>query len=152
MPFEVVQYPNTSPDDSGTEVTVHWSKDSHVQLEVVRHVWGHVCVNGCDGVVTGCDQCPRGTVAEFDKGKEFGAPAIVGEATGSLDVGPAVSSGGLGLHRGTPAPVGVMVELVGTPDPIGPAQIWTQVLSRQEINKLIRVLRRARDQAYGEDA
>ena len=39
MPFNTVQYPNTSPEDTGSEITVHWCKDSHVQLEVVRHVW-----------------------------------------------------------------------------------------------------------------
>jgi hypothetical protein len=33
-----------------------------------------------------------------------------------------------------------------------PAQVFTEVLSRSDINKLIRVLRRARDAAYGADA
>lgn len=31
-------------------------------------------------------------------------------------------------------------------------ELWTPVLSRQDINKLIRTLRRARDTAYGADA
>lgn len=185
MPYEVIQYPNTSPDDSGTEITVHWSKDSHVQLEVVRHVWGHVCRNGCDGINTGCSECPRGTTPEFDKGKEFGAPAIVGHSVGpcgayghpggapwrcSLREGhigdhAAVVDGSeqatwpndtlsLATERTVP---GLVNGDTDTPEqmPVSsdlPAQIWTQILTRQEINKMIRVLRRARDHAYGQDA
>lgn len=137
MPYEVIQYPNTSPNDSGTEITVHWSKESHVQLEVVRHIWGHVCPNGCDGINTGCSECPRGTVDEFHKGKDLGAPVIVGTVLTAERTAPAVTDG-------DPEQMPVASDL--------PAQIWTQILTRQEINKMIRVLRRARDQAYGEDA
>jgi hypothetical protein len=36
--------------------------------------------------------------------------------------------------------------------PVDPTPyVWTPVLTRSEINKLIRVLRRARDRAYGSD-
>jgi hypothetical protein len=118
MPFEVVQYPDTAPDRDGTEVTVHWSRDGLVQLEVTRHVWSHACPRGCDGIVTGCSECPRGTTEEFDQAK---APA----STVFINENPAA-------------------------DP--KVTIYTQPLNRGQINKLIRVLRRARDQAYGEDA
>lgn len=138
MPYEVVQYPNTSPEVTGTEVTVHWSRDSHVQLEVVRHVWAHQCRNGCDGVTSGCDECPRGTTDEFNKAK-----------SSARDVGELE---GMGFTPDEAMSLQKDQELLLDSGDTGPARIWTQVLSRQEINKLIRVLRRARDQAYGEDA
>lgn len=46
----------------------------------------------------------------------------------------------------------------GDPEPlpaltgVQEAEVWTEVLSRDQLNKLIRVLRRARDAAYGADA
>lgn len=37
-------------------------------------------------------------------------------------------------------------------DNVGDAVVYSETLSREEVNKLIRTLRKARDQAYGSDA
>lgn len=39
-----------------------------------------------------------------------------------------------------------------TNDNAGDATVYSETLSREEVNKLIRTLRKARDQAYGSDA
>lgn len=121
MPKEVIQYPATV-GNSGTEMSVHWSKggDSvlstagQVQIAVTRHVWipdpdsQHASAAHADH--NHCSQCVSGDEAQVDDG------------------------------------------LIGWGNPGDPATVYTEVLGRGEINALIRALRRARDQAYGPDA
>lgn len=129
MPKEVVQYPNTDRF-SGTEMSIHWDKDcAFVQIGLTRHVWGDVNPDSPVSPVHAdhhhCHECA--VVAERNaKLRAEGLPEIMCDSTSS------------------PAPaVGEFEQ---------PATVFTEVLSRNEINKMIRVLRRARDQAYGEDA
>jgi hypothetical protein len=134
MPFEVVQYPNTT-GISGTELSVHWSKDhdgdGNVQLAITNHVWGRSPEPEPDALAhsrpvhSGHNDCvPCAERAEAMKAvgdaPEFGQMMEVdgGSVVGEFD--PSVS-------------------------------IVTKPLSRTEINNMIRSLRRARDQAFGKD-
>jgi hypothetical protein len=121
MPKEVIQYPATI-GNSGTELSVHWSKggDSvlstagEVQIATTRHVWipdqdsGHSISQHADH--NNCAECVSGADAQVDDG------------------------------------------LTGWGNPGDPATVYTEPMGRGEINALIRVLRRARDQAFGTDA
>jgi hypothetical protein len=152
MPKETVQYPSTD-GPSGTEISVGWSKDNYVQLHVQRHVWTNT--PAALPVVTDAEKVTAAT-AGLAPLNPYAAQRLADHVAGveTCDC----------QHRpcdhSTPeepqeAIVG-QVEYVGIgPDPISgyeePQEVWTEVLSRAEINKLIRVLRRARDQAYGRD-
>jgi hypothetical protein len=98
MPYETVQFPRTD-DSSGTEITVHWAKDAHVQLHAVRHQWA-------------------------------GSPLSPNAQAASESISNPEST---------------------APEPL-PDEVWSETLTRDEINKLIRVLRRARDAVFGSDA
>jgi hypothetical protein len=123
MPKETIQYPATS-GDSGTEITVHWLKDAHVQLEVKRHVWKRAekvslpcdCHLGFDGYGVSCSLCSK--------------PPC------KCDADPTGNS--------------ACALCPDEPDATE-AVVWTETLTRGEINKAIRVLRRARDQVFGAD-
>lgn len=140
MPKEVVQYPRTDCS-SGTEMSVHWSKESvqgYVQIGVTRHVWGPKPKPDPDALAvsspvhadhSNCHEC-----------------AVAAEQNAALKAEREAKGGGhwmsVGENRDAP-PVGEFDD---------PATVFTEPMSRTEINKLIRALRRARDQAYGEDA
>ena len=121
MPKETIQYPSTS-GDSGTEVSVHWLKDAHVQLEVRRHVWKATsqlpcdCATGWDGENVSCGACAK-------------PPCNCSE---------------------DPTGNSACSECPDEPD-VQESVVWTDTLTRDEINKAIRVLRRARDQVFGAD-
>lgn len=133
MPKEVVQYPATDQVFSGTELSVHWSShDDLVQIGVTRHVWGDIDPDAQATPVhadhSHCSTCAA--VAEQNK-----------------------------IRRAEQEKTGVMSAMVGCTGsdapPVGefddPATVFTNSLTRSEINTLIRVLRRARDQAFGRD-
>ena len=130
MPKETVQYPTTD-GPAGTEISVHWSKDNLVQLHIQRHVW--MGVPDPDGVVTH-------RIGEPQQGDQPGVVAAVG-APCDCQHRPCEHPGGID-------PASIPAEL---PDFLIPGELWTDVLDRSQINTLIRVLRRARDQAYGRD-
>lgn len=127
MPKEVIQYPRTD-GNSGTEVSVHWSKGTWVQIGVTRHVWGPLDPDARTSPIhadhSACDECAR---------------EVVRRARCDQD-GPQMMT----------AMVGSDAPPVGEFDP--PATVFTEVMTRDEINKMIQVLRRARDQAFGKDA
>jgi len=135
MPYEVVQYPNTT-GISGTELSAHWSKnhdgEGTVQIAITNHVWGRLPEPDPD---TLCHSRPV--------------------HSGHNDCVPCAERAEAMKAVGEPPEFGQMVEVsggsvVGEFDPS--VSITTMPLTRAEINNLIRVLRRARDQAYGEDA
>jgi len=130
MPKETVQYPSTDGLVS-TEVSVHWTKgpSGWIQLAVHRHPWQQPqCPNGCDGIKTGCSACPpSGRLA----------PGV----SHSLD--PADEA----VYR---LPPGDNAELADV-QPDGSSIMWADPLTRDDLNKLIRALRRARDQVFGRD-
>ena len=109
MPKETIQYPTTDKT-SGTEITVHWLKDAHVQIEARRHTWLKPLEPQTQKHLTDCE-C---LTAESDCGAMPDTP----ESDGAIDE---------------------------------ESVVWTDVLTRAEINKMIRVLRRARDQVFGAD-
>lgn len=161
MPKETVQYPSTS-SLSGSETSIHWNKagdmPGYVQLHIQRHVWtttldpakrehltdctcstsDEICASlpkscGCsDGMY--CSNCPspekswalghgfKGSVADFDAQKVAAADA--------------------GTGPDNPYARERMAER---------ATVISDPFTRDEINKLIRTLRRARDQAFGAD-
>jgi len=162
MPYETVQYPTTK-GSCPTEVTVSWNKDqAHVQLRVERH---HVieCPNGCDrhnraveegAAKMGCTDCPP-----------FGDPIPINSlrVSGDGHVARKDDDGAWNIWRregmGRTGPEVVVEDQIlewpvaWMPDdqPVA-AVIYTEVLTRPQINKMIRTLRKARDDAYGADA
>lgn len=182
MPFETVQYPNTSPETTGTEVTVHWASDGYVQLEVARHVWSPLAP-GETGTTAEWDQNKARTVEGIDTPLSQDRPPLgaikaqdgeiavkIGEMRKTSEDGntgwvegiwqvtkvPEVMSSSM---RGLAA-VDLVTEdhvafwpIVWAPGGYLIAQhVYTEVLDRGQINKMIRTLRRARDSAYGSDA
>lgn len=136
MPFEVVQYPNTE-GISGTELTAHWSKDhdgeGNVQLAITNHVWGRI---------------PDPEPGELTHPGPTQIHSGHGDCVACAERAEAMKA------VGDPPEFGEMVEVsggsvVGEFDPS--VSIVTKPMTRGEINTLIRVLRRARDQAYGKD-
>lgn len=138
MPKETVQYPAYGTPVS-TEVTVHWNKagdmPGYVQIQTERHVWadkpdnmtasGHVKV-GCDCKTSdqGCGALPQ-TYVDSSRDAEKVAAADAGEGPDNP------------YARDRLAQRSIVI---------------TDVMDRDQINTLIRTLRRARDQAYGADA
>lgn len=132
MPKEVVQYPRTDYD-SATEVSVHWSKEDaqgYIQFGVTRHVWGPQpepdpnALSFSAPVHADHSYCHECALA-VDRIKEL--PTDHPQMIGSSGPEPAREVWG------------------------DPVTVFTDPLSRKEINNLIRVLRRARDQAFGRD-
>jgi hypothetical protein len=144
MPKETVQYPSVD-GRSVSELSVHWTKEDafafdasgYVQLGLTRHVWipeppleeGQLCsspVRHADH--SSCSACADALplIEEQQRRKAAGEPVM--------------SSGRVGSDA---PPVGVL-------DP--PSTAFSEPLTRTQINKLITVLRRARDQALGADA
>ena len=138
MPYEVVQYPSTD-GISGTELSAHWSKTSdsgegNVQLSITNHVWGRLPEADPDAVC-------------------FSHPA--NEHRGHNDCAACAERNASLKAAGDPPEFGSMTEVdgasvVGEFDPS--VSIVSKPLTRAEINRMIRVLRTARDQAYGQDA
>lgn len=129
MPKEVVQYPATT-GMTGTEMSVHWSKENdggYVQIGVTRHVWAPPVdvfqVKPVHADHSHCSECA----------------AVVANRPERIEGQPVMMSADF-----TDAPP------IGEFD--GPSTVFTEPMTRTEINKMIRALRRARDQAYGEDA
>lgn len=127
MPKEVIQWPGTE-GSSGTEISIHWNKDlGWVQLAATRHVWIP------DGLGDPHNQqvlC-RNTHADHNNCSECvydAPPPKQYKAWGSTAEEP---------ERG---------------DRECPSTVWSEPLTRNEINDMIRVLRRARDAAHGQDA
>lgn len=139
MPYEVVQYPATE-GISGTELTAHWSKsdttgEGVVQLAVTNHVWGQIDPPEPDAL---CHTHP----AHEHRGHNDCQPCK--DRNASLNrVDPVTAA-----HGGVTEVSGGSV--VGEFDPS--VSIVTKPLTRAEINRMIRVLRTARDQAFGADA
>ena len=129
MPKETVQYPKINDMDS-TEVSVHWVRDSHVQLEIIRHP-GLEPTPPVHQHLTDCDCKQSDQVCQS-------RPA------GSDDNTP-VPDTELG-HKYANVPDAIIGEVEG------PVVMFTEVLTRSELNRMIRALRRARDAAYGADA
>lgn len=138
MPKEIVKYP-VRDHFSGIELSVHWSKEaaaydgSHgVQIGLTRHVFGEVDPEALASPVHAdhhhCGECAAVAEANEQKRQQRDADGF---------------SGAFVSRVGSAAPP------VGEYDP--PATVFTD-MSRSDINRLIRLLRRARDQAYGEDA
>lgn len=174
MPFETVQYPG-HPNNTPTETSVHWSKPDaggHVQLRVQRHhLADQRCPNGCDEhnarpdvrAKMGCTECPPhadpvpiGAIRASDDGH---VARKVSSAHTSLD-GP-VEHGNddwqVWRREGSTETVKESQiqswPVVWMPEGgVVAADVYTEVFDRPNINRMIRVLRRARDDAYGADA
>ncbi|ORU97865.1 hypothetical protein [Mycolicibacterium canariasense] len=128
-----MQYPATDQVFSGTELSVHWSShDDLVQLGLTRHVWGRIDPDADVSPVhadhSHCSSC----AAAVEQNKIRRAEQ---EKSGVL-------SGMVGFTGSDAPPVGEFDD---------PATVFTEPMRRSEINQLIRVLRRARDQAFGKD-
>lgn len=160
VPRETVQYASIhSP--SPTEVEICWSKQSpHVQLHVKREVVTEMrCPNGCDehnrhagprDARMGCSECPPhsdpvpfGSIRASDDGhlarKDDDGAWNIWRREGSLEV--VTEQQLLGW------------KLVWVPeDGVVPSDIYTEPFDRSALNKMIRMLRKARDDAYGADA
>lgn len=130
MPKEIIQWPNTT-GFSGTELSVHWSKEmsgGYIQLGVTRHVWGQLDPEAeCSPIHadhSNCAECAKVALERKDVKPDW--PVMMSDRTGS-DAPP-----------------------VGEYDQ--PATVFTDEMTRDQINQMIKVLRRARDQAFGADA
>lgn len=144
MPYQTIQYPKTGVPSS-TEVTVHWSKGveetgdaGYVQIQAERHVWvsqpddvypnGHAktgCV--CSSSNEECSTVP--TSLKPDKVAESDAEKVAAADAGTGPDNP------YARDRQEQR-----------------AAVVTEPLTRDQINALIKTLRRARDSAYGADA
>lgn len=164
MPYETVQYPKTDVD-TGSEVSVHWSKDAYVQLQVQRHMW-KMPAEAYDDT---CDTSPQrseppvGTVKATDAQIAY----KIREATcsGHKD------DSGCELYDERPDEW-VVVRLNGAvetctgeqiadwPEVFYPSDsgctlsqtVWTDPLSRSDVNRFVRMLRKARDDVFEADA
>lgn len=172
MPFEIVQRPGgglTNP----TEISVHWTKESHVQLRVDRdHLMK--CANGCDDIIVptplamagetfvrgraGCSDCPPPNARELPVGTVRVGDSQVAykthESEHPTDVSWTILRLCGSLEYATDEQVQNLV-VVAMPEDgaaVPAAQIWTEVLNRGALNRMIKVLRKARDDAYGADA
>jgi hypothetical protein len=179
MPYEVVQraartLDNHHPAGSATEMSLRWEKDaSFVQMKIERfddstNEWVHA-----DGIVSGTississvlgtlvgnppqpSRFPVGTIRVNGDGSQIAYKTkerVDNATTGSAAMWTVVHTG-----RGdTEECVEDAIEdwpVIFYPDdrPV-PTTIWTDTLNRDEINRFIRALRRARDAAYGADA
>jgi hypothetical protein len=167
MPKETVQYP--SMNNPASEVSVHWSKPDaggHVQLRVEQHVWAaERCPNGCteenlrsDSVAKmGCSSCPPqadpvpvGSIKISDDGHVARKTTRVYEGGGEDEwmlwrreggIEPNVKDSQIATWPLIWVPEGGSV----------PGVIYTEVFERGNINRMIKVLRQARDDAYGRD-
>ncbi len=135
MPKEVIQRPR---DNEVCELTVNWDKEQGlVQLGLTRHVLRHTAREFepgeleplCRSAPTHADHSYCGAcedaMVEIEKAKATGRQ---GWSMGDSSFGPNV-------HEFD-----------------GPTTVFTEPMTRWQINTMIRVLRRARDQAHGEDA
>lgn len=175
MPYETVQYPRVASYDleSTTELAVHWTKDSHVQISVERHADLAALLPDSDSrdqpltchpaIEKPIDPIPVGSVKIPADGSQV---ALKTQAATSTPTGR--TSADIPEWAATPAEWTVLRQCgsvekctdIAIQDwPIvafgdgtsAPAAIITNVLDRNEINRLIRVLRKARDDAYGRD-
>lgn len=170
MPYETVQYPNVATYDfePTTEVSVHWTKDSHVQLRVEQHTDLSGARPG--GPFSNDPTVPKPEIVDpVPVGSVKVKPVEVGRLTSEVAIKTAVaidtgltgeSAKWLVVRRGPDA----TTEIVSEADVSGwttvafgdgmvtAATIFTRPLNRTEINRLIRVLRKSRDDAYGADA
>lgn len=125
MPKAVIQYPDTG-DPNPSDVTVHWSKEaSHVQLSVTRYPFGVV---------------DTGAIAADGRPVIEGKPSLDAQKVAAADAG-----------TGPDNPYArERLEQQGTGE--SSQTQYSDPLTRSQINELIRVLRRARDAAFGADA
>lgn len=130
MPKETVQYANKG-DWSSTEMSVHWAKEGgYVQVALTRHAYIPQDPEAeCSRIHSDHQNCQ--TCAD--------APKILAELRKEAEGKPVMMRG-----DSTPAP--------STSELDDPVTVFTEIMSRDEINRMIRALRRARDQAYGADA
>lgn len=166
VPRETVQYASIQ-STSPTEVQVCWSKQApHVQLHVQREVVTEMrCPNGCDDrnrhagpndAKWGCSDCPPhsdpvpiGSIRASDDGH------LARKISSYLD-GP--DQWAIWRREGTADEVVLEEQLLGwrlvwvPEDGLVPADIYTEPFDRSALNKMIRMLRKARDDAYGADA
>lgn len=181
MPYETVQHPNVATYDfePTTEVSVHWTKDSHVQLRVEQHTDLSGARPG--GPFSNDPTVPKPeTVDPVPVGSVKVKPVEVRRLTSeiAIKIAVAIDTGLTGepakwlvLRRGPDTTESTndleslfTTEIVSEADVTGwttvafgdgmvtAATIFTRPLNRAEINRLIRVLRKARDDAYGADA
>lgn len=89
--------------------------------------------------------------AVMETGADGGAPSVIKAAGPALHVSWHASPAGTVQIRFDANPDFIQ-EAADFPDPeTGRSAMYTDELTRAEINKMIRTLRRARDQAYGKD-
>ncbi|WPH57830.1 hypothetical protein [Mycobacterium phage WXIN] len=135
MPKEIIQRPGSDAMFPETEMSVHWDKDGgYVQIGVTRHAWTEPVPDAVASPIHAdhqhCHECAltvernEARRAEYQR-REYAEMVAFGRI-------------------GSPEPA------VCEFDP--PATVFTKPMTRGEINNLIRVLRRARDQAHGQDA
>lgn len=164
MPYETVQYPRTN-SDTGSEVSVHWSKNAHLQLKMQRHVWVTPAKAYDDTGDTPPQMAepPVGTVKATDSQIAY----KIREATCS---GHTTPDGGeiydarpdewvvVRLNGAVETCTGSQIDewpIVYYPSDSGyivPAEVWSEPLSRAEANRLIKMLRTSRDDVFGADA
>lgn len=171
MPKETVQFPSVD-GAIATETSVRWTRQEiggHVQISIQRYPTPRGCLNGCDGVNVGCSQCPPNLApADAATRAVIGSSQVLSQVLIGATSEEEVSAGPFGsaVIDGPPVVVELppRVSLGGSYilPPIddldlaqvqsdGSAIMWSDPLDRNAINKLIKVLRRARDQAYGQD-
>lgn len=185
MPRETIQFPSVD-GTIATETSVRWTREEiggHVQLSIQRYPTARVCINGCDGVNTGCSSCPPNLAPEDAATRavigtsQILSSVLVGEKSESEDdeIDPTKMQPSHGAFDGRFGSVEISGEPVvvagpprvslggayvlppiddcelAAPQPDGSAIMWSDPLDRRAINKLIKALRRARDQAYGQD-
>lgn len=152
MPYETIQYPRTDAEQSA-EISIHWSKGSHVQLQSQRHVWLGCPAPALPGEIDPGERelskappWPIGTVRVGD------GQIAYKTASGSADFWLVIRQSGSVEHNVTTEQIADWPVVHDGDGRSLSAIIWSEVLTRDQINHLIRALRTARDQAYGADA
>lgn len=170
MPFEIVQRPGgglTNP----TTVGVHWTKESHVQLHVerehlleCRHASEHIDWKPVEGLTpktqevfgrSMCSDCPPHEDQTLPVGTVRCGDSQIAYKTDTDRVDNCwtiLRLSGSVEHATNEQVVNLPVVAMPESGAVPAAEIWTEVLDRGALNRMIRTLRKARDDAYGADA
>lgn len=136
MPKETIQRPNPSRVQlgaSGTELTVHWDKSmGFVQIGLTRHIFDEP------------DPAAVASPLHADHHNCYECAQLIESLPAKVEALKAA-----GQVAGQVCRVGSDEPPVGDLEP--PTTVFTEQLSRGQINRLIKTLRTARDAAYGRD-
>ena len=154
MPKETIQFAMFDDQFDDVEMSVNWSKESEggwVQIGMTRHVSGpedpDARVKSIHADHSACSECYTWNGNIVQDGKVHFAPQWPENVTLPFKERKATPEDNMPGYDTILEPLPPH----GSVDPAGVATVWSAPMRRDQINKMIKTLRRARDQAYGPD-